>query len=180
MAVSRMSLYGGIRRDNLGAAIVSVALEGTILDSTGETDIVDGGKTIILILTNDTWPAVGAAFNAQRQAIIDGLDAAETEATGWNAEVRDKEVVGAVVRDSDTQVTITLTAAADYDTTAEETITMTVPASALVTSASAVVASPTFMISSGFLRNIVQDIMDTIRQEQGYPPTVIEPDFPFN
>jgi hypothetical protein len=87
-------------------------------------------------------------FAAQRQAIIDGLDSAQSEATGWNAEVRDKEVVGAVVRTSDTVVTITLTAAAAYDITADETITVTIPAAALVTSAGALEADETFLISA--------------------------------
>jgi uncharacterized protein (DUF305 family) len=109
--------------------------------------VVAGGETIVLTLANDTWVAAGATFNAQRQAIIDGLDSAGAEATGWNAEVRDKEVVGAVVRTSDTVVTITLTAAAAYDITADETITATVPAAALVTSAIDVTASPTFTVT---------------------------------
>jgi len=95
-----------------------------------EQDIVAGGKTIIITLTNATWVADGATFDAQRQNIIDGLDSAQSELTGWNNEVRDKEVVGAVVRTSDTIVTITLTAAAAYQISTGETITVTVPNSA--------------------------------------------------
>jgi len=132
-----------------GAAVVAAttaAVTGTATAIIDEDDIVTGGKTIILTLTGDTWVASGAAFNAQRQNIIDGLDSAQVEGTGWNAEVRDKEVVGAVVRTSDTVVTITLTAAASYDITAQEVITVTVPATALVTSASAVIAAPTFTV----------------------------------
>lgn len=33
----------------------SAALTGTILSSTTESDIVSGGKTLIITLTNDTW-----------------------------------------------------------------------------------------------------------------------------
>ena len=53
-------------------------------------------------------------------------------------------MVGAVVRTSDTVVTVTLTAAASFAITADETITVTAPASALVTSAVPVTATPTF------------------------------------
>lgn len=125
----------------------SAALTGTLSDNATEAEIVAGGETLIITLTNDTWVATGATFNGQRQAIIDGMDSAQSEATGWNAEVRDKEGVTAVVRTSDTVVTITLSAAAAYDITAQETITMTVPASALVTSASPLTATPTFDIT---------------------------------
>ena len=130
---------------NVGAA-VSAAITGTITASVTETDIVTGGKTTIITLTGDTWVASGATFNAQRQAIINGCTSAQTELTGWNNEVRDNEAVNSVVRTSDTVCTITWTAATSYDITAQEEITVTVPASALVTSASAVVAAPTFTV----------------------------------
>ena len=122
----------------------TAAVTGTATASINETDVINGGKTVIVTLSNDTWVASGAVFNAIRQDIIDGLDSAQAEATGWNAKVRDVMDVTSVVRTSSTVVTITLPAAADYDTTANETITVTVPASALTTSAIAVTASPTF------------------------------------
>jgi len=129
--------------------LVPVAiLSGTATDGITEQEIRVGGDTIIITLHNDTWVTSGANFNAQRQNIINGLDSAQSEGTGWNAEVRDKEVVGAVVRDSDTQVTITLTAAAAYATTADETITVAVPASALITSAVAVIANVPFSVTN--------------------------------
>jgi hypothetical protein len=144
---------GGVFNAAQGVAAVTSVTTGTAVPTQTEADVVTGGKTIILTLTGDTWVAAGATFDAQRQAIIDGLDSAQSELTGWNAEVRDKEVVGAVVRTSDTIVTITLTASAAYDITSTETITATIPATALVTSASAVISSPTFTVTavvSGF------------------------------
>lgn len=129
-------------------ATVTAAITGTIVAGGAlEAEIVAGGETIIITLTNDTWVASGASFNAQRQNILDGLDSAESEVAGWNAEVRDKEVVGSVVRTSDTVVTITLSAAAAYDITANETITVTVHEDALVTSSTPITASPTFFIT---------------------------------
>ena len=134
------------------AAAISAALTGTITASITETDIVNGGKTAIITLTGDTWVAAGATFNAQRQNIIDGFDAASSPTNGWNNEVRDKAAVTEVVRTSDTVVTVTWAAQAGYDVSAQEIITATIPATALVTSASAVIAAPTFTIDevSGF------------------------------
>lgn len=108
----------------------SVSALGT-LDGATEAQIVTGGRTLILTLSNDTWVASGATFNAQRQNIIDGVTSAQTETLGWNNEVRDNESVTSVVRTSDTVVTITWSAAPNYDITANETITVTVPATAL-------------------------------------------------
>ncbi len=77
--------------------------------------------------------------------IIAGLDSAQSEGTGWNTEVRDAEAT-TVVRTSDTVVTITLDPVPDYDITAQEAITATIPASALTTSTSEVEASPAFTV----------------------------------
>ena len=78
-----------------------------------------------------------------------GLDAATSPTNGWNNELRDGSLaVTDVVRTSDTVVTVTLPADAQYNVTSAETITATVPASALEISAAAVVASPTFVIST--------------------------------
>jgi len=103
---------------------------GTVLQ---EADIVTGGEIILIQLTGVTWVTAGPTFDAQRLNILAGLDAASSPALGWNAEVRDKMLAGTVVRTSDTLVTITLTAAALYDLSAigPETITVTVPASAI-------------------------------------------------
>ena len=86
------------------------------------------------------------AFADQRQNIINGMTSAGTETLGWNNEVRDKIAVTDVVRTDATIVTITLDAEAGYDITANETITVTIPATAL-TSGTALVASPTFAIT---------------------------------
>lgn len=132
-------------RYRLGPA--SIAVTGTVTSSCVETSIVAGGKTILLTVTGDTWVASGATFDAQRQNIINGLTSAQSEAAGWNAKVKALEVVGAVVRTSDFLVTITLTASATYDISSTETITVTVPSTALTLGA-ALVGSPTFAISA--------------------------------
>ncbi|MEE9223057.1 MAG: hypothetical protein V3V40_06330 [Nitrosomonadaceae bacterium] len=126
----------------------TAAITGTAVATIEEADIVAGGKTIIITLTGDTWVAAGATFEAQRQAIINGLDAASSPTNGWNNEVRDNEVVTAVVRTSDTIVTITLTAQAGYDISAQEVITVTVPNAALVTNTSDITGVPTFSVDA--------------------------------
>lgn len=123
-------------------------LTGTITASVTEADIVTGGKTLILTLTGDTWIAAGAgSFDLQRQNIINGLTSAQSETLGWNLVVKALQSVTGVVRTSDTVVTITLDAFATYNITAQETITVTIPGTAVVLG-NALVASPTFSVSA--------------------------------
>lgn len=125
----------------------TAALTGTITSAT-EADIVTGGKTIILTLTGDTWLAAGAlSFDLQRANIIAGLTSAGSELFGWNNVPKASQSVGGVVRTSNTVVTITMDAFATYNITSSETITVTIPGSAL-TAGAAIVAAPTFTISA--------------------------------
>ena len=149
--VYRRPLNLGQRTNRVPLYLVPVAvLSGTAISGgVLESEIAASGETIIITLHNDTWVSSGANFNAQRQNIIDGLDSAQSEGTGWNAEVRDKEVVTAVVRTSNEICTITLTnAAASYVITANETITVTIPASALVLNTVPFVVEPTFDVTN--------------------------------
>jgi hypothetical protein len=127
----------------------TAAITGTIGDGATEQEVRDGGGTIIITLTGDTWVAAGGTFNAQRQAIIDGLDSAQSETYGWNAEVRDEMGVASVVRTSSTIVTVTVAASdvADYRIDDPDVVTVTVPAAALVTSSDAITATPTFTVT---------------------------------
>ena len=101
-----------------------------------------------ITLSNDIWVSSGSAFNQVRQIILNGVTSAQSEILGWNREVRDKEPMTSVVRTSDTLVTITWTAAPDYDITVNEMITVTVPDEALITSTSPVVATPTIIVTT--------------------------------
>jgi hypothetical protein len=125
--------------------VAAAAVTGTATAGIDEADVVAGGETIIVTLTGDTWVASGATFDAIRQDIIDGLDSAQAEALGWNNEVRDNLAVTDVARTSDTVVTITLSAQASYNITAQETITVTVPGSAVATGV-LIIATPTFTV----------------------------------
>jgi hypothetical protein len=146
---------------------IEAAVSGTITPSATENEIVSGGKTIIIDLNNDTWVAEGTSFNDIRQDIINGLNSSGSDPNGWNNEVRAKQGVTGVVRTDNDTVTITLDAQSGYNITSDETITVTVPASALVTSGDPVVARPTFDITStggiGYqVQNILADLsLDT-------------------
>ena len=117
-----------------------------------ESEIISGGKTIVITLSGDEWVADGATFEAQRQNIINGVDSGGEEAGGWDAVVKAELAVTAVVRTNATTVTITLP---DFDgdpntayaITANETVTVTIPATAVV-GAVEIVATPTFQISA--------------------------------
>lgn len=139
----------------------SAALSGTSSDGLTEAELVTGGETIIITLNNDTWAPAGTGpigSTADTQALIDGMDAADSQANGWNAEIRDKEVTTAVVRTSDTVATITLTASALYDITTNEVITLTINAATLVTSGIDVTATPTI----GTIADVAGRIMGSL------------------
>ena len=125
----------------------AAAVTGTIGDGATEQEVRDGNGTILVTLTDDTWVASGATFDAQRQNIINGLVAADSQTYGWNNEVKAKLGVTAVVRTSDTLVTITIPAGdvADYRIVTNEVITTTVPATAI--GGAALVATPTTTIT---------------------------------
>ena len=149
------SVDGAAVRSNIFTITIAdpaAALTGTaITGGVTEAEVVAGDETIIITLTADTWAAAGTGpigSTANTQAIIDGLTAAASPTNGWNNEVRDKEVTTAVVRTSDTVCTITLTAQAGYSVTADETVTATIPAAVLTISASAVVATPTVVVTA--------------------------------
>lgn len=131
----------------IGKTIRKAILTGTIVPSVTEADIVTGGKTLIITLTGDTWIAAGAlSFDLQRQNIINGCDSAQSEALGWDLKVKALQSVTGVVRTSDTVVTITWDAEALYNITATETITVTIPSTAVVGGV-AIIATPTFTVT---------------------------------
>lgn len=128
-------------------AAPSAVITGTAAGGWFESEVVSGGDTLILTLSADTWIASGTSFDAQRQAIINGIVAATSPTNGWNA-VRSSIPVTSVVRTSATVVTITIPALASYSVTANETLTVTIPASAVVGN-NAIVATPTIVITEG-------------------------------
>ena len=139
-------VYRQIDFNSMGLTIGGsyVTLTGSMITAQ-ESEIVSGGRTIVLTLTGDTWVTAGATFDAQRQNILDGLVSNKNEAAGFNAM---SYPVTNVVRSSDTVVTITLGAQAGYAITQSEVITATIPASALTSSALPFLASQKMKIQA--------------------------------
>ena len=121
-------------------------ITGTFVPSATEGEVVTGGDTSIITLTDENWIAAGiGSFDLQRQNIINGHNSAQSEALGWNLVPRATQNITGVVRTSDIVVTTTWDASPTYDITATETITVTVPASAVVGNTT-IVATPTFQV----------------------------------
>lgn len=103
---------------------------------------------VLLLENGDSLRREETFFDDVRQAIINGLDSAQSEANGWDIRVKAALAVTDVVRTSATVVTITLDAEAAYDITAQETITVTIPASAILATGPAMTAEPTFTVDT--------------------------------
>jgi len=135
----------------------TVAVTGTaIAGGVTEAQIVTGGETLILTLTNGTWAAAGTVFDALRQSFLNGLTSSSSGANSFATAVAAICAVTDVVRTSSTVVTITLDAAASYGIVADDTVTITIPALAVVNSNSATlqgpltpVTAPTFVVTAG-------------------------------
>ena len=151
--------HSGPNRQAIVAAVLTSALtptatvSGTTTPSATEPELVSGGRTIVITLSVDTWDPTIGQDNAKTTALINGIDSAQSEASGWDAVVKANMDFNDVVRTSDTVVTITLGAEPTYNITADETITVTVPATA-VAGGSAIAATPTFDIIASSVRII--------------------------
>jgi hypothetical protein len=125
------------------AAGISSTLTGTITATIDESDLVTGGNTVVLTLTGDTF----VTGTTSEDGIAAGSDSDKTGANKWDALIKtDLDNTDVVLSVGDTVATITLPAYASYDTDEQETITWTIPAASLTTSASPIVASPTFTV----------------------------------
>jgi hypothetical protein len=128
-----------------GVGIYTATCAGT---STGTTEWDHDTAASSQSLQLGIPPLVTTPFNDARQASINGFDSAQSEGTGWDAEVKAKAAVTEVERLSDTEARWTIAAQSGYNITAQETITGTIPAS-ILTGGQAIVATPTFTIDAG-------------------------------
>lgn len=131
------SWFDGLNADNLESASELsspsvtqnglATVTGTATENISESDIVDGGKTIVITLTFDTWKSDIGENNGNTQGILDGIDGDVVGGTGWDNEIKAQLDYTMLTRTSDTVVTIVLPSAPDYDITAGENVTVTVP-----------------------------------------------------
>lgn len=111
------------------AADVIVKLDGTaVTQGLGEGDIVAGGRTIIIYLTNGEFASDVATNEAKRNAIFNSFKATNNT-DAWTLVIDKLKLAGeaAITRNASNKVTIVLPAVAGYDITMNETINVTVP-----------------------------------------------------
>jgi len=125
-------------------ARLEAKIYGSLSDGALENEIVSGWQEVTIRITGDAWKT---DFDGVRQDIIDGITSSGSESYGWNTEVRDKLTPPYVTRVTSTMVSITLPAFSAYAIDSNETITVTVPASAL-DGTTALTATPTFAVTA--------------------------------
>jgi hypothetical protein len=115
------------------AASGSMALSGTaVVGKATRKCPVDTTSFSLTGTDIDLVYVSGLPFDDVRQDIIDCLFSCQSETNGWDAQVRPNVPVTAVVRTSDTVVTITLPAIPGYEVTTFEDIVCVIPEQALV------------------------------------------------
>ncbi len=154
-----------------GSVSVSITAGGTIVGML-EAVVVSAGGTLTLTLVDDTWIAAGTGpigTIAQSDAIVDGITSIQSEAGGWNAQIRDVLDYTDLARTSNTVATLTVPATAGYSITENETITATVPA-AVLTTADTDIDSNSFQVKADAegittIRNPSRDIVTNVVTE---------------
>jgi hypothetical protein len=110
--------------------LITAELSGDIFGSK-EEDIRAGGRSLIITLGNAIWNADIGSDNTQTTALLNGIDSASVEGTGWDAVVKAGLVYSDVTRNSDTVVTILFPAFPTYYISAPDTITVSVESTAI-------------------------------------------------
>lgn len=179
-ATARFGADGGTIRVHMGTDEGNDA-ELVIFDRTVTSTGDPGDATIN---TSATDPYVGCVielaaatttpFDDKVADLIAGLDSAQAEATGWDAVVKAGLSGSNVARTSDTVATVTLPAFASYNITAQETITVTVPAT-MHSSRNAITGSPTFTVDTAAGGASVTPTTASLTLT-GYAPTVTASD----
>jgi hypothetical protein len=157
----RLVVCNGIDADPLGAAPsgwtnrqtqdLGAVAHGVATRNASVTDS-ESISSAVWSIAGDSWTSIAfivrapttTPFEAARQAAINGIDSAQSETHGWNAE-RPNIPTSALVRTSDSVITLTIPSLPNYDITAQEVLTWTIPASVL-TGGVAIVATPTVTI----------------------------------
>lgn len=145
---------------------VEAAVTGTMaVPDLGEADIVTGGKTIIITLSYGKWADDIATDSTKRNALFDGL-MANSETAEWSKVVTalKNDGEGAIVRNSDTRVTITLAEVPLYNISVNQSITLVIPASAIQNATSAVTALPALTIRTTIVAAVTGTASGVLRE----------------
>lgn len=111
--------------------MATALVSGTVVPQSTEAHIVAGGRVIIITLDGARWAITLGQNNALTQALINGITAGASPATGWNLVVKPGLTFANVIRTNDLICTITLPAFVTYNISANETITVVIPDTAI-------------------------------------------------
>ncbi len=112
----------------------TAVLSGTMLSTTvSETDILTGGKTLKITLSDGQWVTDIKTNETKRNALFSGL-VATTDAASWAKVVTALKAAGqyAIERTDNYTVTITLPSVSGFNIAANQYITMTIPATCMI------------------------------------------------
>lgn len=129
------------------SANASSSLSGTLLDLTSEVNIQNGGKTLIVTLSDGQWAPDVATDSVKRDALFAGL-VSSTEQTVWAKVVAALKTAGAsaIARTSNTAITIMLPPVAGYDITQTQNVTLNIPGACIVGAKANLIAKQTITI----------------------------------
>lgn len=123
---------------------VSISVDGSVTSGATEGAIRNGGETLDLTIKGDVW----ADDVGNNITVTNGILKGITGSTSWNNQVRDALDLANVQRISDSEVRITLPAAAAYDISVIDNITVTVTSAAIEhLSTGSVIADEGFSVS---------------------------------
>jgi hypothetical protein len=146
----------------IGLATASATLTGTMLSSVTKSDIVSGGETIIIDLDGCTWATDAVSNTTKCNALLKGFVPA-TDPTNWNLVIAAIQAnPNRVKRISDTNITITLPPVPGYDPVNDQTISLTIPKTVLVSAAANIVVADQIEINlpSYSNRGTLQSLLD--------------------
>lgn len=138
--------------------LVKASLTGTVGGAT-ESDIRTGGKNIVITLEDATWVDGVGVDDKIKNALLDGLVADSENDTAWKLVIgKIKSTTGSVVKTSAKVVTITLPAVDTYEIAANQKITVTIPASAIMATSFDTKATGTLTIANTLIPAVVSKV----------------------
>ncbi len=130
------------------SARASAALGGTLLTgNVSETNVVFGGRTLEITLTDGQWVTDIETDKTKRDALFSGL-VTSTEATEWAKVTTALKNAGqsAIKRDGNNKVTITLPAVSGYNINNNQYVTLNIPAACIIGAKASLIAGQTITI----------------------------------
>lgn len=124
----------------------SASISGTVTTAATESDIVSGGKSLIITLQDDIWTS-DIESQSNINTLVDNIEDSASSAAWDVVQTALKASPANIVRTSDTVLTITLPPAAAYVLGSDQTINVKIPPE-LLTSSSANLTAGSFTVKA--------------------------------